>query len=76
MAAKFRFRAVSILLVLVIAFIMPAAVQSEANAAETAVTVTIAEVSRSYYDCEDVLELINEYRTANKTSKVEWRKHF
>lgn len=71
MAAKFRFRAVSILLVLVIAFIMPAAVQSEANAAETAVTVTIAEVSRSYYDCEDVLELINEYRTANKTSKVE-----
>ena len=71
MAAKFKFRAVSILLVLMIAFIMPAAIQTEANAAETAVTVTIAEVSRSYYDCEDVLELINEYRVAKRASEVE-----
>ena len=71
MTAKFKIRAVSILLVLVIAFIMPATIQIEANAADTAVTVTIAEVSRSYYDCEDILELINEYRAVKKVSNVE-----
>lgn len=67
---------ISIMLVLAMAVGLFALGSISADAAETAISVTIADVTRRYQDAKSVLDLINEYRTDNKKSKLIMDKNY